>query len=115
MELLESWATQALDFMRYGFSETNQLNGIVIALAATIFMSSWRQWLGMAAVAVIVHVAIETLAPIFVSGAQFRLPDLLDSPFWRMAAARYIGYLIVIGIFFAVKRAIFRGRAAAAH
>ena len=115
MDMLESWAMQALNFMRFGFSETNQLNGIVIALAATIFMSTWRQLFAMALVAVIVHVAIETLAPIFVSGAQFRLPDLLDSPFWRMAAARYIGYLIVITIFFAVKRVLFRGRAAAAH
>jgi len=111
---METVLNDALAFMRYGFNETNQLNGLLIALAATIFMSSWRQILVMPLVAVVLHVAIDTLIPVFAGGAAFKLPALLEAPFWQMAGARYVGYLIVIAVFFAVKRVIFRAAPAPA-
>lgn len=115
MESVQPFFDSVLAFMRTGFNEANQLNAILIALAATIFMQSWRQWFGIALLAVVVHAMIDVIVPVLAGVGEFRLPPLFDAPFWQQSIARFVGYLIVIGIFFAIKRVIFRGRAAAAH
>ncbi|MET0181832.1 MAG: hypothetical protein ABW199_02985 [Caulobacterales bacterium] len=115
MDSVQSLLDSILGFMRTGFNETNQLQGLLIALAATIFMQSWRQWFGIALLAVVVHVAVDLIVPVLAGGQEFRLPQFFESAFWMQSLARYVGYLIVIGIFFAVKRVLFKGKAAAAH
>lgn len=113
MEAVQPYLDSFVEFLRTGFNETNQVQGLLIALAATIFMQSWKQWFGVALVAVVVHVAVDVLVPVL-SGGAFHLPPMVEPEFWVQCASRYVGYLIVIGIFFAVKRVLLR-RAAPAH
>lgn len=115
MDGVQSFLDSVLEFMRSGFNETNQLQGLLIALAATVFMQTWRQWPGVALLAVVVHIAIDLIVPVLAGGQEFRLPQFFEAAFWMQSIARYVGYLIVVGIFFAVKRVLFKGKPAAAH
>jgi hypothetical protein len=114
MEAVQPYIDSFVEFMRSGFNETNQVQGLLIALAATVFMQNWKQWFGIALVAVVIHVAVDVIVPILSGGGEFRLPPLVEPSFWMQCASRYVGYLIVIAIFFAVKRVLLR-RAAPAH
>lgn len=60
--------------------------------------------------AVIVHIAIEQLAPVLAGeGGAVVLPDITSETFWTRVLVLLLGYLIIIGVFFFVKRMIFRG------
>ena len=106
----------ALGYLREGFGTINNPKGLLIALAAVIFMGSWKQWLPIALVATLVHIIIEVLAPVLAGGGgQVTLPpDMMESSFWTRALVLFLGYLIIIGIFFLIKSMLFR-KPAAAH
>lgn len=103
---------QAVQYLRDGFANINQPKGLLIALVATIFMGSWRQWIPLALVGVIVHVAIDAIIPVLADGAQFALPPIMEESFWTYALVLFLGYLIVIAVFFLIKSLLFRAKAA---
>lgn len=52
---------QAIAYMRDGFGIVNgDWRNLVIALIAAVFMSSWKQWIPFAVLAVVAHIAIES-------------------------------------------------------
>ena len=105
MELLD----QAVAYLRDGFGTINNPKGLLIALAATIFLGSWRQWIPVAAVATVIHIAIERLAPVLAGdGGEVTLPPLMEEAFWTQALVLFLGYLVIIGIFFLLKGMLFR-------
>ena len=55
---------QAVAYLRDGFGTINNPKGLLIALAATIVLGAWRQWIPVALVATVIHIAIERLAPV---------------------------------------------------
>jgi len=106
MELVD----QAVAYLREGFANINNPRGLLIALVATIFLGSWRQWPVLALVSTLVHLAIDVLAPVLAGGGgEIRLPDITSEAFWTQAGVLFLGYLIVIGLFFVVKKLIFKG------
>jgi hypothetical protein len=105
MELVD----QAVSYLREGFANINNPKGLLIALAATIFLGSWRQWVPVALVATVIHIAIEQLAPVLAGGGgDVRLPDLMSEGFWTQALVLFLGYLVIIGIFFLLKGMLFK-------
>jgi hypothetical protein len=108
MELVD----QAVAYVREGFGAVNQLTGLLIALVLTIFMGSWKQWIPFAVLATVLHILINQFAPVISSDAELRLPDVTSEGFWAQALVLLLGYLIVIAIFFFVKRLFFKGGAA---
>jgi hypothetical protein len=105
MELLD----QAVAYLRDGFGTINNPKGLLIALAATIFLGSWRQWIPVAAVATVIHIAIERLAPVLAGGGgEVTLPPLMEEAFWTQALVLFLGYLVIIGIFFLLKGMLFK-------
>jgi hypothetical protein len=111
------YVDQAVEWLRDGFANINNPKGLLIALAATIFLGSWKQWIPIAAVATIVHIIIERLAPVLSGGGgQVTLPpDLMQESFWTRTLVLFLGYLVIIGVFFFIKNMFFRGGAKAAH
>lgn len=106
---------QAVEILRQGFANTNNPKGLLIALAAILFMGSWRQWIPVAIVATIVHIAIDQLAPVLAGGdGVVTLPPIMDPSWWSATGVLLAGYAIIIGVFFLIKSLIFR-RAPAAH
>ena len=107
----------AVQWLRDGFTNINHPQGLLIALIATVFMQSWKQWLPITLVALVVDRVVQVLGPVLANrsgGAQVALPhNLMEQDYWTQAGVLYVGYLVVIGIFFFLKRMLFRGRAAA--
>lgn len=113
MEIID----QAIGYLREGFGTINNPKGLLIALAATLFIGSWRQWIPVALVATIVHIVIERLAPVLGGGnGQVTLPpDLMQETFWTRVLVLFLGYAVIIAVFFLIKSMLFRGSAAKAH
>lgn len=103
---MQAYLDQAVQVLRDGFTQINDPKGLLIALAATIFLRSWGQWIPAAIIAVLIHVAIEHFAPVLAGQRELALPPLMEPAFWGRAGILLVGYLIVIGIFFFVKRII---------
>ena len=108
---------QAVTYLREGFANINNPKGLLIALAATIFMGSWRQLIPVALVATVIHIVIERLAPVLAGGnGQVSLPpDLMQETFWTRVLVLFLGYMVIVGVFFLIKSMLFRGSAAKAH
>ena len=99
-----------------GFDGVNQVVGLIIALIAALVMPSWRSLWGTAVGAVIVDRLIVMLRPAL-DGGSIALPNIMTGSFWMTAFALFLGYAIVIAIFFLLKTILtgtaFRGRARA--
>ncbi|MBL8536396.1 MAG: hypothetical protein JNM59_03220 [Hyphomonadaceae bacterium] len=103
---MQAYLDQAVQVLREGFTQINDPKGLLIALAATIFLRSWGGWIPTAIVSVVIHIAIEHFAPLLAGQRELALPPLMEPSFWTRAGILLVGYLIVIGIFFFVKRII---------
>ncbi|MFN3353296.1 MAG: hypothetical protein ACK4Z5_06790 [Brevundimonas sp.] len=99
-----------------GFDGVNQVMGLIIALIAAILMPAWRSLWGTALGAALVHVIVQTLRPALDGGAV-SLPPLMTAAFWMTMLALFLGYAIVIAVFFFLKTLLTGGarRTARAH
>jgi hypothetical protein len=89
---------------RDGFAHVNAILGLIIALVATYTLSSWKRLWAVALGATLVHLVAEVMLPVLDNRGSFHLPpDLLEMSYWRDAIALYLGYLIVIAVFFVIK------------
>jgi hypothetical protein len=103
---MQAYLDQALEVLRAGFTQINDPKGLVIALIATLFMRSWGQWIPAGVISVVVYIVIEHFAPVLAGQSEFALPPLMEASFWTRTGILLVGFLIVIGIFFFVKRII---------
>ena len=111
---LGAFFTGILTLAQGGFDDVNQIVGLLIALFAAIFMVSWRGLPGSAAGAAVIHILIDVLRPLLDGGA-IALPDILTLGFWTMALALFLGYAVVIAVFFLIKTILGGGRRRHAH
>ncbi len=96
-----------------GFDGVNQVMGLLIALVAAFMMPAWNRLWATALGAAFVHILIGVLRPVLDGGA-FALPPLLTVGFWLMVLALFLGYAIVIAVFFFIK-SLFSGGRRRAH
>lgn len=85
-----------------GFDGVNQVMGLLIAVIAALLMPAWSRLWATALGAALVHVAIGVIRPVLDGGALV-LPDLLTLTFWMGVLALFLGYAIVIAVFFLIK------------
>ncbi len=98
-----------------GFDGVNQVLGLIIAGVAGLFlMHGWSRLWATALGAAFVHILIQALRPVLDGGA-FQLPDILTMGFWMSVLALFLGYAIVIAVFYFVKTLLTGGRKAHAH
>ena len=60
--------------------------------------------------ATIVHILADILVPMVARHAGFHLPDLVSLGFWRFVLTLFLGYVIVIAVFYLMKRIVVGGR-----
>lgn len=101
---MQAYLDQAVEILRSGFTQINDPKGLLIALAATVFLRSWGQWIPAAIISTLIYIAIEHFAPVLAGQGELALPPLMDASFWARAGVLVVGFLIVIGVFFFVKR-----------
>ena len=103
------------DGFREGFAHVNGALGLLIALFGAYQLSEWRRIWAVALGATLAHLVAVVVLPVLVNEGSFRLPpDLLELSYWKTAAALFLGYLIAIAVFFALKTQ-FLTRGGASH
>ena len=102
MDSIIGFFQQLWELAQAGFSGVNQVTGILIALVAVLTMHNWRDLWRTAAGAAVIHVIVGAVLPML-NGGQFELPNVVSLTFWMTLLALFLGYAIVIALFFFVK------------
>jgi hypothetical protein len=110
-----NYVNQALDFLREGFHQVNAIEGLIIALFAAYVMRAWSRLWFVALGATIANLIADVILPVIVNHTAFQLPDMVNEPYWRHAAALYVGYLVVVTVFFFLKKNVLSGDMRPAH
>ena len=92
-----------------GFDGVNQVMGLLIAVIAALVMPAWSRLWATALGAAFVHILIGVIRPVL-DGASLTLPPLLTLSFWMTVLALFLGYAIVIAVFFFIKTLFTGGR-----
>jgi hypothetical protein len=118
MDLLQQ-AQQILNevatYFQSGFYSVNAVQGLLIAAISAYYLSDIRRLFVIALGAVIVHAMIDVMIPILGGRGALKLPPLVEVEYWRHLLQLYAGYLIVISVFYVVKRLMARSGGGAAH
>ena len=101
-----------LVLFRSGFNQVNAYLGLIIALIAAFQLTHWKKLWEMAVAAAAFHIVALMMAPAIDHGAPVRLPALLDASFWRNLLAIYVGYVILITLFFFLRTRLLKPAAA---
>jgi hypothetical protein len=109
MEYVNQFVAAANDYMQTGFYKVNAIQGLLIAIVAAYLLPTWKQLFVYALGAVLVHVIFDVMIPVLGRNAPFRLPPLVDIEYWRYLLALYIGFLIIIPVFYLIKTLVLRG------
>ena len=116
MNAIHPYLSDSWNFLHEGFNNVNVVKGLIIALVAAIMLSGWKRLWGVALGATLMDIIITVMTPVMAHQAAFRMPPLMSVPFWRHALALYLGYIIVIGVFFFVRTSfVGGGKKAAKH
>jgi hypothetical protein len=99
---------------RTGFYEVNDVRGLIIGLIGAYVLTNYSRVLFVVLGCVVAHVAVDVLGPVIVNKAAFHLPPLVELNYWRGLLSLAAGYLIVVTVFYAVKR-LFQGMTSGGH
>lgn len=114
MDMVVAFFTQLWELAQAGFSGVNQVLGLIIALVAALAMASWRDLWRTAAGSAVVQVIIAAILPML-DGGQFSVPNVMTLTFWMTLLALFLGFAIMIALFFFVKSLFIRPAHAHAH
>jgi len=82
----------------------NDALGLIIALVAAYVLSSWKRLWAVALGATLAHLVAEVMIPVLANQSRFALPaNMTELSYWKTALALYLGYLLVIAIFYIIK------------
>jgi len=112
MDQIYHFLDGVLMLFRSGFNQVNAYLGLIIGLIASFQLSQWKKLWEVALAALLFHVLAMMLAPVIDHGAALRLPALLDPSVLRNYLAVYIGYLILISVFFFLRTRLLKPAAA---
>tara|TARA_R110002167_G_scaffold4758_24_gene22443 strand:+ start:434 stop:799 length:366 start_codon:yes stop_codon:yes gene_type:complete len=112
-ESLSAFLSGLFALAQGGFDGVNQVTGLLIAVIAALVMPAWSRLWATAFGAALVHILIGVVRPVLDGGALL-LPPLLTLNFWMTVLALFLGYAIVIAVFFFI-RTLFTGGAHGHH
>ena len=93
-------------YAQNGFHEINAIQGLLIAVVAALMLYRWAGVFTIAVGATLTHLFVDMMLPVLANNAPFRLPNVVDGAYWRYALTLYVGYLIVISVFYVIKRGL---------
>ena len=108
MEWIQQFIAGVNEYMHTGFYKVNAAQGLLIAMVAAVLLPKWSRIFVIALGATLVHVIFDVMVPVLARNAPFRLPPLVDIEYWRYLLAIYIGFLIIISVFYVIKKVMFR-------
>jgi membrane-bound metal-dependent hydrolase YbcI (DUF457 family) len=108
MDTLQTFWNDANVYLQSGFAHINAIQGLLIAIVAAFLMYRWASVFFVAIGATVVHILADVMIPVLANSAPFRLPPLVDGEYWRYVLALYVGYVVVITVFYTAKRVLLR-------
>lgn len=108
MEWIQQFIAGVNEYMHTGFYKVNAVQGLLIAVVAAVLLPKWSRIFVIALGATLMHVIFDVMVPVLARNAPFRLPPLVDIEYWRYLLAIYIGFLIIISVFYVIKKVMFR-------
>ncbi|MBS0276330.1 MAG: hypothetical protein JSR81_01805 [Proteobacteria bacterium] len=106
MQDVLNYANLVVAFFKAGFTQVNLTLALVIALYWAWRISDVSALVMTAIGAVLMHLVALILAPMLDHNAPLHLPPFQDPAYWRLVAALFLGYTVVIGALSLVKSAI---------
>lgn len=107
LHVIVSFLREVLLFVQQGFHEgfyhVNAILGLIVALFAAYTMPAFKRIWAITLGATIVYLIAEVMLPVVANHAEFRLPPLVELSYWRNTVALYLGFLLVIAVFFFIK------------
>ena len=97
------------EYFRTGFNDVNAVLGLLIAIGAAYLLGRYSRILVVALGAVVFYVVAQVMIPVIANNAAFRLPPLVEGAYWQQLVALYAGFILVITVFYIVKRTLLRG------
>lgn len=113
LDAVTRFLSTMFDLAQGGFDGVNQILGLLIAVVAALLMPAWNRLFPTALGAAFVHILVGVIRPMLDGGA-FALPPILTVAFWMTVLALFLGYAIVIAVFFFIK-SLFSGGGHRAH
>jgi hypothetical protein len=100
------------DGFHEGYARVNALLGLLIAVVAVYSMHEWKRIWMVALGATLAYLVAQWALPILDQRAPIRLPpELLEYSYWQIALALYFGFLVVVAVFFLMKKMLIPGGA----
>ena len=96
-------------YFREGFHDVNAILGLLIAIGAAYVLSKYSRIFVVALGAVVFYMIAQVMLPVLANNAAFRLPPLVEGAYWQKMVAIYAGFLIIITVFYIVKRTMLKG------
>lgn len=112
-DALGRFLSTLFDLAQGGFDGVNGVVGLIIAAVAALLMPAWNRLFPTALGAALVFVLVGVMLPV-VQGGAFVLPPLLTLTFWMTLLGYFLGFAIVIAVFFFLK-SLFTGTRSHAH
>jgi hypothetical protein len=108
-QAVQSYIDWAWEYFRVGFHDVNAILGLLIAIVAAYFLSRYSRIFIVALGAVVFYVIAQVMLPVLANNAPFKLPPIVEGDYWQKLVAIYAGFLIVITVFYVVKRMVLKG------
>lgn len=109
LETVQVWLNWLWELLRLGFHDINaQILGLLVAMVAAYFLSKWSRVFIIAIGAVVFFLVAQVMVGVIAQNQKFQLPSwLVDDP--QRLLGVYAGFLLVITIFYIVKKMMLRG------
>jgi hypothetical protein len=114
MDAVQPYLDSALSFLNSGYDRVNGPQGLLIALLAVVIMRSWSEWLPLTLGATFAFAVVDVVMEIAMRNGELKLPPVTDPAYLIRLATVFAGLLIIIAMFFAVKKVFFMRSAASA-
>jgi hypothetical protein len=117
VNFLHELANFLVSGLREGFAHVNAALGLLIAAFFAYSLHEIKRLWVIALAATLTHLVAVVMLPVLANNASFRLPpDMISLAYAKTALALYFGYLVVIGVFFFLKKQFLGSpKAAKAH
>jgi hypothetical protein len=109
-QTVQSYIDWIWEYFRVGFHDVNAgILGLLVAMVAAYFLSKWSRVFIIALGAVVFYLVAEVMIGVLGRNEPFRLPNLVDNGAWQKMIALYAGFIIVISVFYVLKKMVLRG------
>lgn len=108
MESVQQILNDIWAYFQDGFYKVNAIQGLLIAIVAAYLLHKWSRVFVIALGAVLVYVIIDVMVPV-IQGAQFKLPPVVEVEYWKYLLTLYAGFIVIITVFYIIKRLLLRG------